>query len=391
MRINGIGFWARVALLFLIRSGRSTASLSIMVITAVAALIFLSALAVGVNDAMLRNTIGLFSGHISGHKLAASVVPEDLMVDGVEGVLKRVCLPGVVTRGNLDKPLMMCAVDPRRESAMTALPKKIVAGSYLQSGTAQVLISRPIAEELGIHVGNVLQFRSPALAGFLELTVTGIYQTNIDQLDHGVAFCPLFLLPMRDLTWSAAVFLQRGQDTRDIIAAYRQQWPESYQFDSWEMLMPDLRQLIDLQYISMAIVIFLVFGVVAVGIACSFVIFIIKNIREYGIMKAMGVTTTEMSILIVLKVALMNIIACGVGLLIGLLAVWGIAASGGLDITALTSHNRYFSVSGIIYPRLTVFSLLAPPATALCFSLIAATWPAVLLARKKAAEIIRMI
>jgi hypothetical protein len=98
-----------------------------------------------------------------------------------------------------------------------------------------------------------------------------------------------------------------------------------------------------------------------------------------------------MSALIVLKVALMNLIACGTGLLIGCLAVWAVAGSGGIDIGAFTSHNQYFSVSGVIYPRLTVFSLLAPPLTAVAFSLIAAVWPAALLARKKTADIMRMI
>jgi ABC-type lipoprotein release transport system permease subunit len=64
---------------------------------------------------------------------------------------------------------------------------------------------------------------------------------------------------------------------------------------------------------------------------------------------------------------------------------------GGIDISAFTSHNQYFSVSGVIVPRLTAFSLCTPPATALLFSLLASLWPAVLLARKKAAEILRSL
>ncbi len=120
-------------------------------------------------------------------------------------------------------------------------------------------------------------------------------------------------------------------------------------------------------------------------------IFIIKNMREYGIMKAMGVTTKEMSVLIVIKVALMNVIACGIGLLIGSMVVWIISDAGGIDITAFTSHNQYFTVSGIIYPRLTAFSLLAPPLTSLLFSLLPALWPVALLARRKTADIMRMV
>jgi ABC-type lipoprotein release transport system permease subunit len=131
--------------------------------------------------------------------------------------------------------------------------------------------------------------------------------------------------------------------------------------------------------------------VVAIGIACSFVIFIIRSMREYGIMKAMGVTTAEMSLLIVAKVTLMNIIACGAGLVTGVLAVLVVAQLGGIDITAFTSHNRYFAVSGVIYPRLTAFSLWAPPSVSLMFSLLAAVWPAWLVARKRAADILRMV
>lgn len=391
MRSEGIGFWAHIALMFLIRSGRSTASLSIMVVTAVSSLIFLSALAVGVNDAMLRNTVGLFSGHIAGHEMPASVSPEDLIEKGVKDVLKRVCLPGVLSNGNLDQPLMICGIDPRRETALTALHKKIIAGRYPRNSHAEVLISKPLADELGSKAGADLQFTFPTPGAVLRLTVSGIYQTQIDALDRGIVFCPLDVMPGKGLPWSAAVFLQDGIDPREIIGAYRRKWPDTTRFESWETIMPDLRQLIDLEYISMGIVIILVFGVVSVGIACSFVIFIIKNIREYGIMKSMGVTTGELSVLIVMKVALMNFVACGVGLLIGVIAVWGIAESGGIDITAFTSHNRYFTVSGVIYPRLTVFSVLAPPATALLFSLAAAIWPAALVARRKTADIIRMI
>jgi len=164
-----------------------------------------------------------------------------------------------------------------------------------------------------------------------------------------------------------------------------------YKFKSWEELMPDLRQLIDLEYLSMGVVTVLVFGVVSLGIACAFVIFILKNLREYGIMKAMGVTNREMTLLIFLEVVVMNLVASGIGIVAGVLAVIITNAAGGLDLTAFTSHNRYFAVSGVIFPRLTFFSLYSPPMVSFLFSLFAAIWPAVLIARKKAADILRIV
>lgn len=154
--------------------------------------------------------------------------------------------------------------------------------------------------------------------------------------------------------------------------------------------MPDLRQLIELNFISMSLVTILVFGVVSIGIACGLVIFILKNMREYGIMKAMGATAGELALLIYAKLILITLATTFTGCLTGVLGVW-LVRKIGIDLTTFTSHNQYFAVSGIIYPRLTLFSLGAPPLAAFLFSLLAAAWPTGLLIRKKTADILRNI
>lgn len=391
MKPGQTGFWAKIAFLFLIRSGRATAALSVMVVTAVAALIFLSALAVGVEDAMLRNTVGLFSGHITAYNLPDGISPEELSIKGVQAVLKRRYFPGVLSGGAIAQPMTLCGITPDRESTVTALEKKISEGRYPSPGRQEILISRDIADTFSARIGDTLRFSHQPTDSGLDFIVSGIYQTGLPALDRGIAFSALDRIPAEGVSWSAAVFLRDGARTDTILNIYRQRFPETVHFESWEQQMPDLRQLIDLEAVSMVVVIVLVFGVVAIGIACSFVIFIIRNMREYGIMKAMGVTSAEMSLLIVIKVVLMNLAACAVGLLAGVLAVLAVTWVGGIDITAFTTHNRYFSVSGVLYPRLTAFSLWAPPAVSLLFSMIAAVWPAALVARRRAADILRLV
>ena len=285
---------------------------------------------------------------------------------------------------------MLCGIDPDREMALTALDQKVISGRYPLGGQREILISQDMAATFNVRIGDAMRFAPQSGGRALDWRVSGIYATGLDGLDHGIALCPLDMLSAKEASWSAAVFLEDGSGPDPVLDVYRQRFPAPVRFESWEARMPDLAQLIDLQVVSMAIVMLLVFGVVAIGIACSFVIFIIRNLREYGIMKAMGVSTAEMALLIVAKVVLMNLMACAVGLASGVLAVLVVAQSGGIDLTALTSHNRYFAVSGVIYPRLTAFSLWAPPTTSLVFSLLAAVWPAVLVTRKRAADILRL-
>jgi ABC-type lipoprotein release transport system permease subunit len=391
MMLKLFGFWIKTAILFLIRSARSTVVLSLMVVTAVTSLIFLSSLAVGVNDAMIRNSVSLYSGHISGFALPSGLKTEDLLVEGVASVLKRISSPVILSYQNHIGTVSLIGVNPSEEFKTTALRKKIIDGKYIQNGERSILLGSQIAERLKVKPGDILEFDAESIQNKGQLKVSGIYKTGIDQFDRGLAFCPLFVIADRQSTWSAAIFLNDGVDPGSVIAAYDRNLPETHQFKSWEELMPDLRQLIDLEYLSMGIVTVLVFGVVSLGIACAFVIFILKNLREYGIMKAMGVTTPEITLLIVMEVFWVNLAAILMGIVGGILVVILVEKTGGIDLTAFTSHNRYFAVSGVISPRLTPYSLCVPPLASFLFGLLSAIWPATLVAGKRSAEILRIV
>ena len=388
MTFINLKFWIRTAFVFLFRSGRSTVTLSLMVVVAVAVLIFLSALAVGINDTMIRNSVGLYSGHISGFSVPQSLDTQKLKIHGVVSVLKRISVSGILSNENTIETLTMVGVDPVAELKTTAIWKKTVSGRFLKNSDRTVFLSYQLAEKLKVRPGDSVLFSPGFNKNQSRLIVSGIYKTGIDYLDRGIAFCPFEILPVEKYTWEAAVFIREGVDPESIIAQYRTLVSGPVSFRSWKEMMPDLVQLIDLNYISMGVVTVLVFGVVSLGIACAFVIFILKNLREYGIMKAMGATPQEIGCLIIVEVILMNLAALSIGVLIGVVLVF-ITNHSGIDLTYFTSHNRYFIVSGVIFPRLTFLSLCLPPILALFFSLVSAIWPAAIVTRKKAADILR--
>ena len=388
MNIRSINFWSKTGAVFLLRSGRSAIMLCLMVVAAVSALIFLSSLAMGVNDAMIRNSVGMFSGHISGFSIPPSISQKNLIINGVKGVLKRVYIPGTISAGKLAEPVNLSGIDPDAEKDLSALYNKKVKGKFIRKGEPGIYLSKLMSERLNAGPGEELLFKPGLGDKSVRLKIVGLYRTGIEELDSNTAFCPLDILPGSDaLAWSAAVFLKDGTDPEYVVNEYKKKFP-LVKFMTWKELMPDLLQLIDLNYVSMNIVMFLVFGVVSVGIACAFAIFILKNMREYGIMKSMGVTPGEVGYLIMIEIFMINIAASLAGVIIGLAAV-AAASRSGIDLTSFTSHNRYFAVSGVIFPRLTFYSLVLPPLLAMVFSLISGIWPALLVSRKKAVQILR--
>jgi ABC-type lipoprotein release transport system permease subunit len=140
----------------------------------------------------------------------------------------------------------------------------------------------------------------------------------------------------------------------------------------------------------MAIVIVLVFAIVSIGIACTFLIFSLKNLREFGIMKAMGMLAEDTALLLVAQIGLMTILAAAIGTAAGI-ALVALFSHIGIDISAFTSHNQYFTVSGILYPRLTGPAVITPPLAAIVFGLAAAIWPVVYVVRRNPAEILRNV
>ncbi len=383
------GFWIKIAGLFLFRSGRSSAVLALMVAMVVSALIFLSSLAEGITDAMIQNSVGLFSGHISSSNLPHSLKIKNLKVEGVSNVLKRIFCPGLIFYGDTFEAVTLIAFDPVEEGTTTALRKKTVQGSWPEQGENSIFLSTQTADELKVRSGDTVRFSSDFNSKPIMLSVSGLYETGIDSLDRGVAFCPKGAVQVHGKIWDAAVFLEKGVSVDSVLSEYRHMQIPGAGFKTWSDLMPGLKQLIDLNYICMNIVTILVFGVVSLGIGCAFAIFILKNLREYGIMKAMGVTPGETAFLILNEVMLMNLAASAIGVMVGLIAVV-IVAETGLDLTEFTSHNRYFSVSGVIFPRLTLYSLCVPPVLAFVFSSLAALWPIFLVKNKNAADILRV-
>lgn len=382
-----IAFCIKVAFCFVRRSWRSTLVLGVMVSGSVAALIFLSALAVGTNDAMVRNSVGLFSGHISAETLPQAITKERLLVSGVKGVLNRKSVQVWLGHGRNLEPVVLTGVDPAEERRLTALWKKTSRGRYLQEGDRALFLSESVAERLGVGIGGQVQVGSSPGEWTASHGVCGLFRTGISALDFGLAFCAAESLPQGEGRRSAAVFLQDGVRVETVLEKYAAMGGSSV-FKAWTEFMPDLRQLIELNYLSMGIVMVLVFGVVSLGISCAFVIFILKNIREHGIMKAMGLLPLESTGLVAAQILMLTLMASLVGVTLGTLAVAGFSHAG-IDLGAWTSHNPYFAVSGVIYPRLTAYSLWSPPLLALGFGLLAAVWPSVFLIRARTAEILR--
>ncbi|MCP4159811.1 MAG: FtsX-like permease family protein [Deltaproteobacteria bacterium] len=382
-------FLIKTATNFLLRSWRSTSVLSFMIFSAVGTMVFLSALATGTNDAMIRNSVGLFSGHISGFNLNDKMSETSFQHKDVASILKRQVINGIISKNTNIHRVQLTGINPEEEKTNTGLWKKTVSGKYLVKNSKGLYIGANCAKFLNAGIGDKVKFTD--LSGKSEhyYTINGIFKTGLTAFDDNKIFCDSGNLAFQTQLWNVAVFLKEGADIPEIINSFKNS-SANENFLAWYEMMPDLKQLIEMNDISMGILTTIVFTILSIGVSCAFMIFVLKNLHEYGVMKSMGLSSSETVFLIFTEVFIMIFFAAAVGVLFGLLVVQ-IISGNGIDISSVTSHNKYFIISGIIYPRLTFSDLILPPVMSFVFCILAAAWPAYTVSTSKISKVMKTI
>jgi len=385
-----------MAVRFILRHKRKTIATSSFIILGTVVLVFLHGLTVGINDTMVLNSTRLHYGDAfiqfpTGYKNPQRYPKLIKAAAPVHTALFRSRFSALVTSAQGRAPVVIYAVHPDAEAPATAIAGRIVRGNYPQAANREVLLGVKTAEHLQVAVGDAISILVSSDVWLEPYRVCGIFQTEIPHFDNTVAYIPLAVLDpaLRSQTQSeVAVFVKTRKDLEHIISALSRVLPPEISVQAWQSLMPDLQQLIEMNKIAMQIIIFFVFVLVGFGISNNFVLTIVERFREFGILKAMGVTPRELVGLIFLESFLVCLAATLLGLVLGWISIT-LFAQVGIDFSSLTSHNRYFVVSGLVRPRAVAASFLWPGILSVIVAVISSYLPTRLAARQAASETLR--
>ena len=305
------------------------------------------------------------------------------------------------------------AVDPVREGRVTTMPSKVVAGAYLArdyrngQGIPQILIGDQLARILMVKPGDRLGLDILTRDGFPMdemVEVAGLFNSGMDNLDRSLTFVHLRMAwdpQLMNLVEPAsgtplihelAVRLDDGADNVAVAARLERRlsglrlsaWP-------WQKVEPAMASMVKLQDASVAILLVIILAIAALGTMNTMLMSVFERIREFGVLKSVGMRPWFVARLILLETLLMTLVSMVLGGILGL-ALTGWLYYHGLDFSSLMPDG--FSYQGIVIDPvwravLTVDTLLVPLALMSVVSLIVAVWPAVRAARIKPVEALR--
>ena len=375
---------------------------SINTITAItvglAALIFIWGFIDGMNEQTIENSTTYLTGHIKVHKtgfhedkaLYLSMPDDPVMqkrlskLEHVTAVTARIEDKAMLSGDKEARGVKVIGIDPDAESKVTTIVKAIVAGRYLQATDVNtILLGDNLAERAGLKVGDqavlVTQARDGSLAAD-RYQVVGLFDSGIDMIDAAHVFIPLSSAQELYSMWGQVtqwvLRTDERQQTDKIAVQLRAELGPDYEVLTWKQLLPEMVQMIRFHEVMAYIVVFIVFFVVAVGVANTIFMAVMERTREFGVMLALGTSQSQIIQLVLLESFMLGVIGLILGNIVGL-AITVYYSTTGIDLTQYTlAMETMPGLSGSVYPLILWDHVLLVSIVTLTISIFPALYPA---------------
>jgi ABC-type lipoprotein release transport system permease subunit len=384
------------------RNPRRTGLTVAATVFAVFLVVFFVALAAGLHEKMIEDSVRLHSGHLSvsgeGY-LENQTLEQYLYLDpsfdvaisgtpGVRGMAPRVVGFGLLSKDSATQGVALFGVDPEREASVSTLPDRIRRGRFLGGETPLgIVLGERLSQNLGADLGDPI------------LTVVGILKLPEPALDRALAVISLAdaqeFFGYGDRVTEVALLAEDAEASpklaRTIAAALPEISRSPAEVHTWEEIMPELEQLIFLDDAGMYILLVILVVVVAFGILNTILMSVLERSRELGVVLALGLRPSSVFRLIYLESMLL---ALG-GLLIGLaLAIPVVLYFEGHPV-ALTGNAmagmELFGIEPVMTWKLKPWNPIGSAITIFAVAAIAALYPALKASRGRPVDALRSL
>ena len=373
-------------------------------------LVFMISFQFSVYDLMINNSLRAFSGHMqvqapgyiddkSMRQTVAEIVPlaEKLRSDFPEADIAARAT-GFVLASSEERSygIAVYGVEPAFEPGASSIPGLVDEGRFVEAGD-EVVIGTVLARNLRVSIGDELTVLGSGRDGSFAaavLTIVGIFDSGIPDLDRSIAEIPLATFQ--------EIFFMRGGGHQVVINAptideapdYQQRiqavLPSDLELHDWTALQPGLKQAITADLSSS----FFVYGVLVILVAFSVLntglMSVLERTHEFGIMMALGIAPGRLGRLVLLETAMMGIIGILLGALLGGL-VTGYFGVNGFIMPGMEEMAGRFNLPARLYPGVTIPTLFAGPLVIFLVSVIATLYPALRLNRLQPVEAMRAV
>ena len=379
------------------RNKRRTIIASTAMGIGLAALIFVDAFWMGMEENMIKTATASFLGDAQIHregfrdegevsltiqaldKLTANLAEEPI----VEHFTQRALASGMITSPASVSAINLVGVYPPTERFLSKVDDAITEGVYFEGDNSRdMVIGTKLAEVLEIGLGHrvvvtVAQAESGELAQEM-FRISGIYHFADEEMNRGMVFIRIEkaqqMLAIGDGVHEIALkftSVAHAQDSElPFWSAYSRHGNEAL---SWTEILPQLEAILKMSQTSKYIMGIVLFGVVVFGIVNTLFMSLYERMFEFGVLRAVGTRPLRMAQVVLFEAGALAIVSIGLGAALGYL-VTVIFAHRGIDYTGIEMMG--VTMQEFLHPVMAVRQFILYPIWVFVFTIIAGLYPA---------------
>jgi ABC-type lipoprotein release transport system permease subunit len=330
----------KLAFLNIWRNPRRSILTILTVGAGLATLLFIWGFTDGTANGSRENIVRLYTGHIQIHAqgFITSLAPEmtipqldEIMASvrnqrQVVAVSPRVKCEVLMGSSANSHGLLLTGIDPVAEQKITDLSLYVAEGEFLeQSDQDKILIGFRLAEKLEVGVGDKVVVMSRAGGGIpwgLDFYVKGILYTGSQQVDELSAYVTITsaqnLVGVGDNIHELSIKTKdrRAADaTADLLR--KKLDSSSYQVSLWNDIVPEIDQWVEWHESIIRVVLNAVLILVGISVMNTILMSVLERLREFGVLMALGTSPRQISLLVFLETAILEIAGVVFGLVLG--------------------------------------------------------------------------
>ena len=293
---------------------------------------------------------------------------------------------GLAAAGSTSAGVQMRGINLKNEATVTQVHKHVMQGRWLADNDPMgVVIGRKLARTLGVRPADEVVIIGQATDGSMAndlYMVRGILKSIGEEVDRSGffmverSFRDLMVLP----EGAHEIAVMRSDRSSDLESATAQvsTLAQGYETLNWRQLQPVIARILDLADAQTIIMILITYVAVAMVILNAMLMSVFERIREFGIMKAIGVTPWQLTALVYVETMVQVVIAS----IISLVSGWSAAhyfQKNGIDLSSISGSTSFggVAIDPIWNALVTTEALILPIVFLFIISAVAVIYPAI--------------
>ena len=382
------------------RNPRRTTVILAAVIIGVWSMIFLGALMRGIAVGMVKNGIATLTGHIQIHHkgyrddpaIENSITNRQVVEKALSESLppraqwtRRVRVNAIANNARHSSGVTMVGIEPRAEAKVSFIGSAISRGRYLaQNDSNGILVGKALLEKFETKIGHKLvlmsQDKEQEIAS-RAFRIVGVFRAEMESTEKQFVFVTRSagqkMLKLGNGISEIAILLPHGYENLDVYNKLKAALPsDQFEIHSWRELLPFQTAYLRILDGFMWFWFLVVFVAMGFGIVNTTLMAVFERMREFGLMKALGMKPWWILREVLVESFLLLICGLIVGNCLGFLSIYALSGSG-IDLSALAAGAEYAGMSRIIYPAIAIKDVLVANLMVLLLGLLVSLYPAI--------------